>query len=79
MVFPIVASPDHRPGTMICKNLNLHYIRQLLCEFQLFLKRFLNDPTLFLHFCDYLLFEEDLALDLYNVEFHLPKDDLYQV
>jgi hypothetical protein len=31
------------------------------------------------HFCDYLPFEKDLALDLYNFEFPLPKDDLYQV
>jgi hypothetical protein len=44
------------------------------------LRRYLNDPTLFLHFCDYLPFEEDLALDLYNFEFPLPKVDLmYQV
>jgi hypothetical protein len=42
-------------------------------------RRFLNDPTLFLDFCDYLVFEKDLALDLYNFEFPLPKDDLYQV
>jgi hypothetical protein len=27
-------------------------------------KRFLNDPIQFLHFCDYLPFEEDLALYL---------------
>jgi hypothetical protein len=27
-------------------------------------RRFLNDPTPFLHFCDYLPFEEDLALYL---------------
>jgi hypothetical protein len=27
-------------------------------------RRFLKDPTLFLHFCDYLPFEEDLALCL---------------
>jgi hypothetical protein len=31
------------------------------------------------HFCDYLPFENDLTLDLYNFEFPLPKDDLYQV
>jgi hypothetical protein len=34
---------------------------------------------MFLHFCDYLPFEEDLALALYNVKSPLPKDDLYQV
>jgi hypothetical protein len=42
-------------------------------------RRFLYDPTPFLHFCDYLPFEEDLALYLNNLESPLPKDDLYQV
>jgi hypothetical protein len=32
-----------------------------------------------LHFCDYLPFEEDLALYLNNLESPLPNDDLYQV
>jgi hypothetical protein len=41
--------------------------------------RFLNDPTPFLHFCDYLPFEEDLALYLKKLESPSPKDDLYQV
>jgi hypothetical protein len=41
--------------------------------------RFLNDPILFLHFCDYLPFEEDLALYLNKLEFPLPKENLYQV
>jgi hypothetical protein len=35
--------------------------------------------TPFLHFCDYLHFEEDLALYLNNSEFPVPKDDLCQV
>jgi hypothetical protein len=39
----------------------------------------LNDPTLFLHFCDYLPFEEGLALYLKKFEFTSPKDNLYQV
>ena len=30
-------------------------------------------------FCDYLPFEEDLALYLKNLEFLLPQDDLHQV
>jgi hypothetical protein len=42
-------------------------------------KRFLNDPAPFLHFCDYLPFEEDLVLYLNKTEFPLPKDILYQV
>jgi hypothetical protein len=65
---------------MVCTNLNLHYIRKLSSKYELFwLSGSLNDPTPFLHFCDYLPFEKDLALDLYNFEFPLPKDDLYQV
>ena len=42
-------------------------------------RRFLDDPTPFFHFCDYLPFEEDLALYLNNLESPLPKDDLCQV
>jgi hypothetical protein len=42
-------------------------------------KRFLNDPTPFLHYCDYLPFEESLALYLNKPEFPSPKDTLYQV
>jgi hypothetical protein len=30
------------------------------------------------YFCDYLAFEEELALYLNNSESHLRKDDLYQ-
>jgi hypothetical protein len=41
--------------------------------------RFLNDPNPFLHFCDYLTFEEDLALHLNKREFPSPSDNLYQV
>jgi hypothetical protein len=44
-----------------------------------FWRRFLNDPIRFLHFCDYLPFEEDLALYLNKLEFPLPKDSLYHV
>jgi hypothetical protein len=33
----------------------------------------------FLHFCDYLRFEEGLALYLNKLEFSSPKDNLYQV
>jgi hypothetical protein len=42
-------------------------------------RRFLNDPTPFLHFCDYLPLEEELALYLNKLEFPLPKDNVYQV
>ena len=42
------------------------------------LRRFLNGPIRFLHFCDYLPFEKDLALYLKKPEFPLPKDNVYQ-
>jgi hypothetical protein len=42
-------------------------------------RRFLNDNTPFLHFCDYLPFEEDLALYLNKFDFPSSKDNLYQV
>jgi hypothetical protein len=42
-------------------------------------KRFLNDLIRFLHFRNYLPFEEGLALYLNKLEFHSPKDSLYQV
>jgi hypothetical protein len=41
-------------------------------------RRFLNDPTQILHFCDYLPFEEDLALYLNKLDLPSPKDNLYQ-
>jgi hypothetical protein len=44
-----------------------------------FSRRFLNDTTLFLQFCDYLLFEVDQALYLNKHEFSLPKDNFYEV
>jgi hypothetical protein len=43
---------------------------------QWFWRRFLNDPTPFLHFCYYLSFEEDLTLYLNKREFTSPKDNL---
>jgi hypothetical protein len=81
MVFPIVALPNP-PETMICTNLNLQYFRKLLCKSELFWfygswekDCYMTPP----HFCDYLPFEEDLALDFYNFKSPLPKGDLYQV
>jgi hypothetical protein len=44
---------------------------------QWFWRRSLNHPTPFSHFCDYLPFEEDLALYLNKIEFPSPKDNLY--
>ena len=62
--------------------LNLHYIRKLSYKYDLFWlsgfveEDFLMNPP---HFCDYLPFEEDLALYLNNLESPLLKDDLRQV
>jgi hypothetical protein len=39
----------------------------------------LNYPTIFLHFCDYLSLEKDLALYLNKLQFSLSKDNFYQV
>jgi hypothetical protein len=38
-----------------------------------------GDPIPYLHFCDYLPFEEDLVLYLKKLEFPSSKDNLYQV
>jgi hypothetical protein len=40
---------------------------------QWFWRRFLKDLNPFLHFCDYLPFENDLALHLNKLEFPTPK------
>jgi hypothetical protein len=59
--------------------------RKFPCNYELFWlsgsqgKKLLNVLAKFLHFYDYLPFEEDLALYLNNSKFSLPKDDLYQV
>jgi hypothetical protein len=44
-------------------------------------RRLLNDPSLFLHFLDYMYlpFEEDMVTYFSNFEFPLPDDDFYQV
>ena len=81
MTFPYCC-PSRLRGTMVWTILNLHYIRKLSCKYDLF---WLSDSSeedfsmTSLHFCDYLPFEEDRALYLNNLEFPLPKDDLYQV
>jgi hypothetical protein len=72
---------------MIYTNLNFHYISGSFCvnlsfsDLILWLLRIilLNEPIVFLHFCDNLPFEEDLTLDLHNLKFLLPEDDLHQV
>jgi hypothetical protein len=38
-----------------------------------------DDLAKFLHFCDYIHFEEEVAFHLYNLEVPLPMDDLYKV
>jgi hypothetical protein len=41
--------------------------------------KILKDPTIFLHFCDYLPFEEDIAVYLKKkLEFPSPEDNLYK-
>jgi hypothetical protein len=82
MVFPIVA--PSWPREQWCEQFCIYIISEsfhvnMINLAQWFGRRFLNYPTPFLHFCDYLHFEEDLALYLNNVEFPLPKEALYQV
>jgi hypothetical protein len=78
--------PLRLTGIMIWrrKNLNLHYIRNLSCKYDVLWlsgswEDFYMTPTPLLHFCNYFPFEEDLALYLNNLEFPLPEDNLYQV
>jgi hypothetical protein len=42
---------------------------------QVILEKILNDPTPFLHFCNYLPFEEDLTLYLNKLDLPSPKDN----
>jgi hypothetical protein len=82
MVFPIVAHPtpwDHDVNNSESTLYQKAFIWIWPILAQWFWRRFLNDPTQFLHFCNYLPFEEDMALYLNNLEFSLPKDDLCQV
>jgi hypothetical protein len=68
------------PGTIMWTNFNVHYVRKISSKYELsgpWQKIFLNDPTPILYFCDYLPFEEDLTVYLYNFEFPLPKNNLY--
>jgi hypothetical protein len=80
-----IISPWRRVIPFIWKKLESPLPKDDLCQVWLKLaqwfwrRRFLNDPTPFFHFCDYLPFEEDLALYLNKLEFPLPKDNLYQV
>jgi hypothetical protein len=79
-----ITSPWRGAIPFICTNVNPSSSPEDLWQVwlklaQWFWRRFLKDPTLFLHFCDYLLFEEDLALYLNKIEFPSSKDNLYQV
>jgi hypothetical protein len=83
MVFPIVAPPD--PWGTWCEQTWIYiisksfHINMSSSSTVVLEKKILNDPTPFLHFWDYLPFEEDLTLDLYNFTFPLHKHDSYQV
>jgi hypothetical protein len=80
MVFPIVA-PSDTPGPW-CEqfwiyiisesfHVNMIYSGSVVLE-----KKIFKWPHPIFAFCDYLPFEEDLALYLNNLEFPLPKDDI---
>jgi hypothetical protein len=81
--FPSVCLPPWPSGTIIWTSFNLHNVRKLSCKYELFWLsgsqgKFFNDLSPFLHFYDYLPFEEDLALYMNNLEFPILKDALYQ-
>jgi hypothetical protein len=80
--FPL-CPPPWPSGTTICTSLNLQNVRKVFVNMSysgsVVLKGKNYDLTKFLHFCDHFPFEEKLAFYLYNLEFPLPKDDLYQV
>jgi hypothetical protein len=81
-IFPFHSLLSHltQSEAMILTNLILYYVRKLSCKlsFSVFLileKILLNDSTSFLHFCDDLPFEEDLALYFNKLEFPPSKDN----
>jgi hypothetical protein len=55
-------------------HVNMTYSGSVVLETKIF-----KWPHPILHFCNYLPFEENLALYLDNLEFPLPNDDWYQV
>jgi hypothetical protein len=83
MVFAIVAPSDPRGPwfvqTWICTISESFCIDLSFSGFVVLGKKIFKWPHPIFADCDHLHFEEDLALDLYNFEFPLPKDDLYQV
>jgi hypothetical protein len=80
--FLIVAPPDAR-GPRLEETWIYNIYQTLSCKYDLFWLSGSGEdfygPHPILYFCDYLPFEEDLALNLNNLEFPLPNDDLYQV
>jgi hypothetical protein len=82
-IIPLLCSPPWPFGTIICTSLNLHYVRNLSRKYHDLFWLSGSQGKFFSmtlpNFCiyDYLPFEEDLALQLNNLEFPLPKDDLY--
>jgi hypothetical protein len=79
--------PFKRTWPLICKILNSLYLR-MICTIEVWLKlafwfpikRVLETFSEFLLFCSYhLLLGKRVVLHLYNSEFPMPKDDLYQV
>jgi hypothetical protein len=81
-VFPLFRYylPLERGNPLPLNKLESHTSKDDMCQIWfklarwLWRRRFLNDPTSFLHFCDYLRFEEDLALYLNKLKFPSPRD-----
>jgi hypothetical protein len=83
IVSPLVAPPNPwEPWFVqawICtisgsSHVNLSYFGSVVLE-----KKKFHWPNPYLHFCDYLPLDENLALHLDNLLFSSPKDDLYKI
>jgi hypothetical protein len=78
----LLSPPWRRDISFVLDKLESHPPKDDLCQVSLNLaqcfwrKRFLNDPSTFLHLCDYLPFEEDMTLYLNKLEFPSSKDNL---
>jgi hypothetical protein len=83
MIFPTVAPPNPRGPwfvqTWIYIIQESFHVNMKSSSSVALKKKIFKWPHPFLHLCNYLPFEEDLALKFNNLEFTLPKDDMYQV
>jgi hypothetical protein len=82
MVFPVV-TPSNPRGQWFEQTLiyiiSKSFHVNMSSSGSIVLEKTMKYPSPFLYFCDYLPFEEDLALHWNKREFPSPKDNFYQV